>query len=113
MTKGLKHFALGVALALSGLGSPCFAGEWQKPWPSVQGASAKKCAEIFDAFQLQAVCMDKREEWLQQMQGNFWQCQKKWRRKRRIGARKYLILFSLQAVCMENEKKGYDKMKQY
>ena len=32
--------------------SPAFAGEYEKPWSSVKGATAQRCAKIFEDFQL-------------------------------------------------------------
>ena len=45
----------------------CFAGDWQKNWSSVEGQSAKKCAKVFDSFQLQAVCMENEQKGYEKM----------------------------------------------
>jgi hypothetical protein len=92
--------------------SQCFAADWQKDWSSVREHSAKKCAAIFDNFQLQAVCMDNERSGYDKMQGNFGM-PADIASKAKDRCERIFDTFQLQAVCMENEKNGYDKMKQY
>lgn len=88
------------------------AGGWEKSWSSVQGESAKKCAKLFDAFQLQAVCMDNEKQGYNKMQGNFG-LPNDVARAAKERCERLFDAFQLQAVCMQNEKDGYEKMKRY
>jgi AAA15 family ATPase/GTPase len=88
-------------------------GEWEKSWSSVQGASAERCAKIFDNFQLQAVCMENERKGYDAMQSNFEMPSDVARKAKERCAKTFEDQFQLQAVCMENEKKGYEKMKKY
>ena len=89
-----------------------FAGEWEKPWSSVKSAAAKRCAKIFEDFQLQAVCMENEKEGYDNMQGDF-SMPHEIARKAKNRCERVFADFQLQAVCMQNEKEGYDKMKSY
>ena len=88
------------------------AGEWEKPWSSVKSEAAKQCAEIFDSFQLQALCMDNEKNGYAKMQGNFGMPSDVASEAKERCA-KIFDSFELQALCMENEHKGYDEMKKY
>ena len=57
---------------LAALVSSAHAGNWQNSWSSGKGAAAQRCAETFDDYQLQEVCMDNETEGHNKMQGNFW-----------------------------------------
>jgi hypothetical protein len=91
---------------------PCVAADWQKEWSSVKGNSAKRCAELFDNFQLQAVCMENEKNGYDKMQGNVGMPADV-ANKAKDRCEKLFDTFQLQAVCMENEHAGYEKMKQY
>lgn len=39
-----------------------FAGEWQKPWSSVEAAASQRCAKTFEAYQLQSICMENEKD---------------------------------------------------
>ena len=91
---------------------PCAAADWEKPWSTVQGVQAAKCAQLFDAFQLQAVCMENEKRGYNKMQGTF-EMPNDVAGKAKDRCASMFDTFQLQAVCMENERTGYQKMKQY
>ena len=112
MKKNLQPLAAIMLAATAELALPCFAAEWEKPWSSVQAEAVKRCAKIFDSFQIQAVCMENEKEGYDKMQGNF-RMPSDVAGKAKERCEKVFDAFQMQAVCMENEKAGYDKMKQY
>ena len=101
-----------LVIVFAGVCNNVFAGEWEKPWSSVKGAAAQRCAKTFEAFQLQAVCMENEKKGYDKMQGDFG-LPSEVARKAKERCERTFQDFQLQAVCMENEKKGYDKMKAY
>lgn len=104
-----KLMLLGLMVVLS---SAVQAGNWQNSWSVEKKQSAKYCAQLFDNYQLQAVCMDNERNGYQAMQGNFgfssMQAQQAKQRCAQI-----FEAFQLQAVCMQNEKNGFDAMQNY
>ena|ERR1700686_2382235 len=98
-------------LAAMLLDSASFAGDWQKDWQSVKGQSAKKCAELFDSFQLQAICMENEKHGYEKLQGNF-SMPTDIANKAKDRCERLFDTFQLQAVCMENERTGYEKLRQ-
>ncbi len=96
-------------LAASPIG---YAGDWNKSWSSEKRASASHCAELFENYQLQAICMKNEKDGYQQMQGNFGlPSSVAFKAKQRCAD--IFKSFQLQAVCMTNEKDGYDQMQAY
>lgn len=89
-----------------------FAGEWQKPWSSVEAAAAQRCEKTFEAYQLQSVCMENEKDGYDKLQGDFGM-PRTVANKAKERCAKTFQPFQLQAVCMENEKAGYDKMNTY
>jgi hypothetical protein len=113
MGRTLRNLTAVVALSTAILlNYTCFAGDWQKNWSSVEGQSAKKCAKVFDSFQLQAVCMENEKRGYDKMQSDF-SLPADIASKAKDRCEKVFDSFQLQAVCMENEQKGYEKMKHY
>ncbi|WP_435550487.1 hypothetical protein [Desulfobacterium sp. N47] len=101
-----------LSIVIVGAYNYVFAGEWQKPWTSVRKASAQRCANAFEAYQLQSVCMENEKTGYDKMQSDFGMPNSiASKAKERCG--RTFQLFQLQAVCMENEKAGYDKMMTY
>src|SRR5665213_1334505 len=88
------------------------AGDWRQSWTDVKSDAAKRCADTFPEFQLQAVCMQNEKKGYDQMQGNFG-LPPDVADKAKLRCADTFPEFQLQAVCMQNEKKGYDQMKQY
>lgn len=113
MMPTLKNFAAGVVLSTAVLlNYACFAGDWQKDWSTVEGQSAKKCAELFDSFQLHAVCMENEKRGYDEMQSDF-SLPADITSKAKDRCAKVFDSFQLQAVCMQNEQKGFEKMRRY
>ena len=108
-----KFCIIAAASALLTFTAPVHADEpWQRPWPSVKAASAKQCAQIFDTYQMQAVCMDNERNGYEKMQSDFGMpADVATKAKAKCG--EIFDTFQMQAVCMQNEKKGYDKMNKY
>jgi acetyl-CoA carboxylase alpha subunit len=91
---------------------PAYSEDWQEPWNSIKHAAAQKCAEMFDNYQLQAVCMSNEKDGYDKMQNNFGLPHDE-AIKAKSRCSKMFNQFQLQAVCMENEKDGYDQMQKY
>ena len=107
----MKTWALILALVGVWRGS-AIADDWQKPWASEKVAAAARCAETFEDYQLQAICMDNEKDGHQKMQSDFGPpAQIAEQAKKRCVSR--FEEFQLQAVCMQNEKDGYEKLKRY
>lgn len=108
-----KH-GLQVALVASLLvvSATSTAGNWQNAWSMEKGEAATRCANTFDNYQLQAVCMDNEKQGYDKMQDDFG-LPPTAAQAAKIRCAKIFDMFQLQAVCMENEKKGYDQMQQY
>jgi hypothetical protein len=81
-------------------------GSWQNSWAQERSGAKERCAETFDQFQLQKICVDNEREGHQKMQGNFGMPPKVAERAKRQCAAIFDQL-QLQAVCMENERDGY------
>lgn len=102
---------------LCGLGMVVFssfgqAADWQNSWSVEKQQSAKYCAQLFDNYQLQAVCMDNERNGYKAMQGNFgFSVTEAHKAKSRCA--QIFEAFQLQAVCMQNEKNGFDAMQNY
>ena len=101
-----------IIVFLAGFTINAHAADSEKPWSSVQGDAAKRCARTFEEYQLQAVCMENEKTGYGKMQGSFGMPADVADQAKARCARTF-DEFQLQAVCMENERKGYEKMKQY
>ncbi len=101
-----------VAISLFVVAYTTHAGDWQNSWSSEKIAAAKRCAQTFDDYQLQAVCMDNEKDGYNKMQGTFGLPSSVSLKAKKRCSRTFED-FQLQAVCMQNEKDGYDKMQNY
>lgn len=90
-----------------------FASDWQEPWSVVKGRSVEKCAETFQDYQMQAVCMDNEKAGYKEMQKDYGMPHDIASKAKERCEQVFAGLFQMQNVCMKNEKAGYDKMSAY
>jgi hypothetical protein len=108
---GFKHAAFFIAsLAATGM---TLAADWQEPWSVVKGRSVEKCAETFQDYQMQAICMDNEKAGYKEMQKDYGMPHDIASKAKERCEQVFAGLFQMQNVCMKNEKAGYDKMSAY
>jgi hypothetical protein len=101
-----------IGIVLIAFSSLAYSGNWKNSWGSEKGDAAKSCAETFDDYQLQAVCMRNEKVGYEKMQRNFG-LPSSVAEKAKARCEQTFDDFQLQAVCMQNEKDGYDEMQKY
>lgn len=103
----MRTLALVIALTLS-MALAAYAGEvtWETPWSQARPYSLTKCAEIFDTFQMQKVCLDNERDGYNALQGDYGM-PKKITRRAKTKCAEIFDTFQMRHVCMQNEASGY------